>query len=161
MQVFSSWILSIVGIILLGVLVDLILPDGQTSKYIKSIFSIIVIFVIITPLVQLKNSDFSIDSITNVEIDIDKDYIENINNSRLLALNKSIINEAENCGLKNIEVEFILKNNYPNLSIEKINIYLKNLVIDKNMMHIDKYKVLYGVVQKYINIGEENIFFYE
>ena len=37
-EVLTSWILSIVGIVLLGVLIDLILPNGEIQKYIKSIF---------------------------------------------------------------------------------------------------------------------------
>ncbi len=34
-----GWILSIVGIVFIGVILDIILPDGKTSKYIKHIFS--------------------------------------------------------------------------------------------------------------------------
>ena len=36
-----------------------------------------------------------------------------------------------------------------------------NLVIDENFTHIDKYKTLVGIVQKYLNIEKECIFFYE
>lgn len=158
---FSSWILSIVGIILLGVLIDLILPEGQTNKYIKSIFSIIVIFVIVSPLVNLTKNEVNLDDIFKNEIEIDREYVENINDARLTALNNSIIAEAENVGLKSIEIEFVLNEDSFNLDIEKVNIYLKNLVIDKNFTHIDKYKILVGVVQKYLNIEKEYIFFYE
>ena len=35
----SAWILSIAGIVLLSVLVELILPAGSMSKYIKGIFA--------------------------------------------------------------------------------------------------------------------------
>ena len=34
---FSAWVLSIVGIVLLTLVVDIVLPEGQTGKYIKSV----------------------------------------------------------------------------------------------------------------------------
>lgn len=161
MTSFSSWILSITGIVLTGVLIDLILPNGQTNKYIKSIFSIFVIFVTISPLIKLMNNNFNLDSFVNSQIEIDQNYVEHINNSRILTLNKSITKEAEKYGLKGIDVEFIIKEKSTNLEVEKVNIYLKNLVIDENSLHINKYKVLKEVVQMYIDIGEESIIFYE
>lgn len=161
MASFSSWILSIAGIVLTGVLIDLILPNGQTNKYIKSIFSIFVIFVTISPLINLINKDIDLNSLVNSQIQIDQNYIEHINNSRVLALNKSITNEAEKYGLNGIDIEFIIDEKTTTLKIEKVNIYLKNLVIDENSLHINKYKVLKEVVQMYIDIGEEDINFYE
>ena len=50
---FSQWVISVVGIVLLSILADIILPHGQTNKYIKNIFAIITVFVIVTPLPSL------------------------------------------------------------------------------------------------------------
>ena len=161
MELFSSWILSITGTVLLGVLIDLILPDGQTNKYIKSIFSIILIFVIINPIVKLTNSNININSIFNNEIKIDMEYVEKINQSRILALNKSMVRDAEDHGLFNVEFEYFLNDDSINLEITNVNISLKNLVIDEKLTHIDKYRVLIGVVQKYLDIEEDFIVFYE
>lgn len=97
----------------------------------------------------------------STEIQIDKEYIDKINSSRLLALNNSIMKEAENFGLKNFDVEFIVDDDSVNLQILNVNIYLSNLVIDEKFTHIDKYKVLIGVVQKYTTIEEDDIIFYE
>ena len=124
MASFSSWILSIAGIVLTGVLIDLILPNGQTNKYIKSIFSIFVIFVTISPLINLINKDIDLNTLVNSQIQIDQNYIEHINNSRVLALNKSITNEAEKYGLNGIDIEFIIDEKTTTLKIEKVNIYL-------------------------------------
>lgn len=46
----TAWILAIVGVICLSVLVDILLPNGQTNKYVKGIFSVITLYVIISPL---------------------------------------------------------------------------------------------------------------
>ena len=59
MNGISSWIMAIVGVSVLGVLVDLVMPNGQTKKYIKGIFAFIVVLVIISPLPNLLNKNFS------------------------------------------------------------------------------------------------------
>ena len=46
----SDWILSITGIILVSLIVEIILPNGKTNNLIKSIVSIFSVFIIISPL---------------------------------------------------------------------------------------------------------------
>lgn len=50
---FSAWILGIVGVICLGILLETVLPEGQTGKYVKGAFSLLVVFVIVSPLPAL------------------------------------------------------------------------------------------------------------
>lgn len=84
----KSWILSIAGIIVFGVLVDVVLPKGNTSKYIKGIFAAVVVYVIISPLPKLLKGmddvgdsffdslDFSVGG--NVDMTIFDGYLQNI-----------------------------------------------------------------------------------
>ena len=39
MNNISSYILTIAGIVLISVVVELVMPDGQMNKYIKSVLS--------------------------------------------------------------------------------------------------------------------------
>ena len=59
----SAWLMSIVGVVALGVLLEIMLPDGKISKYIKGIFSLAVVLIIITPLPKFLLSDFGFDKI--------------------------------------------------------------------------------------------------
>lgn len=47
MSSFSVWVLSIAGICVLSVLVELVLPEGQTRKYIKAIFSFLLLLLLL------------------------------------------------------------------------------------------------------------------
>ncbi len=51
----TTWLYSISGVIILSGLLDLVLSEGETKKYVKGIISLIVIFVIIAPLASLLN----------------------------------------------------------------------------------------------------------
>ena len=48
-----NWLLGIVGVVLLSVLAEVLLPQGQMSKYVQSIFAVLLLFVIVTPVVSL------------------------------------------------------------------------------------------------------------
>ena len=80
----SSWLLSIAGVILLSVLAELILPEGQMNKYTKVIFSFVVLLVIILPLPKLFGKDFNLEKFFNYgENILQEDYLYQINLDKL------------------------------------------------------------------------------
>lgn len=62
----KEWIISIAGIICLGILLEIVLPDGKSAKYIKGAFSLVVVLAIAAPLPSLLKKDF--------QAKIDTDY---------------------------------------------------------------------------------------
>lgn len=71
----SAWLLSIVGVVSLGVLIEIIMPEGEHGKYVKGIFSLIVVFVIVSPFPKIFSGenipDLSTDEIRQTEMDED------------------------------------------------------------------------------------------
>ena len=60
MDVVSSWLLGIACVVILSVLAEFVLPEGQINKYIKVIFSFFILLVIIMPLPKLVGKEFNI-----------------------------------------------------------------------------------------------------
>ncbi len=60
----KQWVLSVAGIAILTVLADIILPNGQTRKYIKTVIGIVVTLVLVQPLLAFtaKQTDFSFEN---------------------------------------------------------------------------------------------------
>ncbi|MCK9575006.1 MAG: stage III sporulation protein AF [Clostridia bacterium] len=146
---FSTWILSISGVVLLGVLIDIILPEGQTNRYLKSVFAFFVIFTVISPLPKLLNSDFSLyDFLDTEEVSIDISFISQINVQKLNALKNDIQTELNNSGYSGIYINITADIYSENMQIERIYADLANLVIDKNIANINSNK--YEVVKKII-----------
>ena len=103
----SSWILSIVGIVCLGVIVDIFIPEGQTNKYIKNIFSLLIVFVIISPLPKLLNNDLSFSNIiNNVNTEIDLNFISIVNNQKINSIKNLILSalKKENISVNDIDL---------------------------------------------------------
>lgn len=70
----TEWLMSIVGVVAIGVLLDILLPSGEINKYIKGVFGIVVVFVIIIPLPKLVKGDFLNFFDASQEIEIDEGY---------------------------------------------------------------------------------------
>ena len=57
----KAWIISIVCVIVLGVLLEIVLPKGKMAKYVKGTFALVVIFVIVSPLPKLLKKEWNFD----------------------------------------------------------------------------------------------------
>lgn len=73
----SECIISVVGIAIITLLCDVILPDGQTRKYIKTILGIVVTFVIAQSVCGLFAVKDNVSINVNKSLDSQKQYIEN------------------------------------------------------------------------------------
>ena len=49
----GQWVVTVAGIAILSVLCDIILPEGQTRKYVKTVFGVVVTLVIVQPLISI------------------------------------------------------------------------------------------------------------
>lgn len=162
MENVSSWILSICGICIVSVLIDTILPNGKTNKYIKSIFAFIVIFIIISPLPALFNRDFDMDSILSEnEFILQEDYIYQLNRSRLEHYEETIETAIKNRGLNGVKICISANIFDVNMKIDAIFVDLFNLVINEDMSHINTNEVVVECILKCLNIEKEKIIFNE
>ena len=155
----ASYILSIVGIVFLGVLVDVIMPDGEMNKYVKGVFSIIALCVILSPIPKFFNNDFDVGNLfyDSTAISVDADFLD--------ATNKQIKEQYENtlevkfkdAGFDNVKVEILYDVSNYNFSVKKVMIDISNIVINTNIPHINKYTELVDITKKYLNVEESDI----
>ncbi len=75
---FSEWIMGIIGISALGILVDIVVKQGETEKYVKGVFGLFTLFVIVSPIPKLFDQSFSINNVFDFssKTSTDNDYIE-------------------------------------------------------------------------------------
>lgn len=147
-----SWLLALLGVVLLSVLVDILLPSGQTNKFIKGIFAILIIFVIITPLVRLKNKEFNLSNILEGgEIQIDTAFVDKTNERKAEQQKNQIIEVLKN---NQIIVEDLV------ITYESGNI---NSITDVKVktQNIDKTSTIKKIICGILQISEEYILVYE
>lgn len=134
----SSWLLSIAGVVILSVLAELVLPEGQINKYTKVIFSFVILLVIIMPLPKLFQKDFDINKYFNSSENVlQEDYLYQLNLDKLTALNKDIAQELDHIGLENVVVSINANILTETLEIYGVFVDLSNLEYDESWTNKD------------------------
>ncbi len=137
---FSEWIIRIVGLGALGVLLDVVLPDGETNKYIKGIFGIITVFVLFYPLPKLINADIKVEDLTfdSESIEIDDNYTYYVYSKRWAEYSDDLSRiYSEKFGTEcTVDIKFV--ESCPE-KVDTVFIYFKNLGIEE--IKANKYRV--------------------
>ena len=145
-----TWIISVVGVILLSVLTDVLLPEGQMNKYVKGIFSILLIFVIIAPLADFIRKDIEIGDLLNFDMESDGIVVEK---SEIVEMEESLRTDLETLGIQCEKVVIFSRENNIN-TIVGVNVFLKEKKEEKQVDMIRK------IITSKINIEQEKIFIY-
>lgn len=159
----STWLLSIAGVISLSVIVELMLPEGQLNKYIRSIFSFIVMLVIIAPLPSLigKNVTFPDISISE-EYGIQEDYIFQLNIYKTEAIQSEISSDIREAGYENVTVSITSENYSSIFTIKAIYVELGKIVITDKSAHkniLDIEEEILKIVLSHANVEKEVVHF--
>ena len=163
MSAISTWVLSIVGIIILSILVDLILPSGKTSSFIKNIFGYLIIVVILSPVFTFfTNKEFSVNDLFDKEnVQIQDGFVASVNRQFLDNAEKAIEKACEQEGFRFVEVGIDANIFESNLVINQISIDLKFVVIDDKAKNKNIKTSILDIVQDNIKIEKEIVVFYE
>lgn len=163
MSVVSSWVLSIAGIIMLSVLVDVILPDGKVTKFIKSIFSYLIIIVILSPIFSfLSNKTFSVNDIFQTSaVELQDGFIAKVNRQFLDNIEIAIEKDCEDVGYKFVEIGIEADIFQSDINIKQISVDLSKMVIDKKVEHTNIKTSIKNIILNHIKIDKELIVFYE
>lgn len=135
----NAWLLSIVGVVSLGVLLEILLADGETSKYIKGVFALAVVLVLVAPIPKFLNKNFDINEFFGDEIVAQSTFLQSVNERRNTERENKVLAELKKS----------------NISVEKVRVYylrgdLDYIDVVKVYLNgdCDNYKILDIVSQK-------------
>ncbi len=160
MSAISTWILSITGIVLVGLLFDILLPNGKTNKIVKSVVALFTVLVIVSPLknIDLNNFDFS-----NLfeNFNIDSQFVSSITEDMVQTLKDDIQENLYENGYSGVKIDFEVSSSQENLQIKTVFVDLSNLVLLDNNLNINKYTNIVAIIKSLVDIKEDSIIFYE
>ncbi len=159
----KDWITSITSIIMITTIFSLIMPEGRMGKYIKAMFSILIIFLIVQPIIQLKNDQTSFTQIISEnKMELQTNYIDYMTQKKVSTYQVECIKKIEEKGVKNADVSIkyqLLENGDFNIVLVQIN--LENSVIISNKEHIDILEEITFSVANFLMINEDLVTIYE
>ena len=155
----NSYVLSIVGVVFLGVLVDVIMPDGEMNKYVKGVFSMLALFVIMSPVQKLFNKDFSLENMfyDNTSIAVDSDFLE-ATTKQMKKQCESVLNaRLKDAGFDDVDVEILAEMSNYEFQIKKVIIDISKMVIIDDGEHINKYAEIKAIVLENFDVEESDV----
>lgn len=162
MEIITGYLLAVIGIVFLGVLIDVVMPSGAMNKFIKGIFGVFIMFSVLKPLSNLENIKIDVDNIINSSqsVIVDKDFIEATSKKVVESYEDILSAKLADGGFMNVYVKISYEMEDCSIAIKKVSVYLENLVINTNMPHINKYEEMKTIIENYLKIDGEIIMFY-
>ncbi len=137
---FSSWAQGIIVAVIVATIVELLLPNGSSKKYVKVVVGIYILFSIIAPVVnKFANQDINTNEIFN--LDKYEEKMENSNNSILQKIESNNNRTVKDIYVSNLEAD--IKAKLKDKGYEVTSMYIKakddeNYTIEKISMTIKK-----------------------
>ena len=150
----SSWLLSITGVIFLGVLFDLIYPNGKTNTLCKAIFGVVAVVVMITPILNIDLDKLTLGGSVNQQL------INNLEEAKIQSIKTMIDTHLKSCGISGVIVKIDIILSEDEFYIDKIYLDTTNLVLTENVTNINKYEVIIKEVSGLLKIDAERIIVY-
>ena len=130
----SSWAQGIIVAVIIATIIEMILPEGSSKKYIKVVIGIYILFVIVTPAInQFSKKTIDVSSVINYEFEgktkqvstksLEKNNSLNIKNMYEMNLKSDIKNKIRSKGfcVDSVEVEILDDDEY---TINKIDVVI-------------------------------------
>ncbi len=147
----QAYMLSIVGVVVASVFIDLVMPVGQTSKYIKSIFAIFVIFVLASPVLNFVSDKEKIkDLVQSDGYNLVDSYLENFYKSKVEAYENEILSVFESYDIHDIDVSIEYSVEHNDLIVKSVTVNLKNVVIGDKADNVNLYSLSNEIINEVI-----------
>jgi len=131
----NSWVSGIVVAVIVGSIIEMILPEGNNKKYVKIVIGVFIIFTIISPVVAKFSGNFNLKNLTNYN-----NYISSVPVSSINIISDSDIRNVYEKKVTEQIKETLENNGY---IVEKINLDISTNTdnyaeIKKIILEIDK-----------------------
>ena len=156
---FSAWVLSIVGIVLLTLVVDIVLPEGQTGKYIKSVLAIITVFVIASPVPTLLSGDIDVSGVMSDydAADVDEAFLQDLFETRMEAVKDTLESGFAEEGVSGVKIDISYEKDGYVFEIKKILLDTTDAVIDGSDKNINIKETVRGVTQNALDVPSDMV----
>jgi len=143
----STWLLSIAGVVVVGVLVELLLTDSHMSKFVRAIYGFFILFVIISPLPELFGRGIEVGG-----MEPDREIIGTINAQSHAAAQTRVERALSTGGFPNVIVTII-----PNP--HSLSFAIDNVFVNSGGAGLDQKDEIIRIVTTALNINQGRIIY--
>lgn len=117
-----EWCETIIVAIVISIIIEMLIPNGNNKKYIKVVIGVYILFVTLNPILELLSYDLDFDKLFEMSVieTSTTDFDENIKDVYINGIKDTMKNEIKELGYKVEKLEITFDPSYTN--IEKIEI---------------------------------------
>lgn len=141
----TGWIMSIVGVVVIGVLIDVLTPEGESNKYIKGIYALIVVLVIASPIAKALKSDIDFSKYFDQTFDTDSAFVDSVNDDRKQSDEQKITIYLKNRGYDGANV-VIFQSTSNIYEIDRVNVDITLCSQNKEECEEEIKKIVFSTV---------------
>lgn len=123
----KNWCEGIIIAIIISIIVELLLPNGNNKKYVKVVSGIYIMFVILNPILEMLKYDINFENMFNFgeTQQVTQTMSQDIKDIYVVGIKESIKQDIEKLGY-NVEIlEILLDSNYENIEKIELKVELK------------------------------------
>lgn len=160
----KQWCEEIIIAVIISVIIEMIIPDGKNKKYIKVIIGIYIMFVTLSPILEVLNYDFNFDNFFNYEVtDVSQNLDDNIKDVYIAGIENTIKNEIEEMDYNVDNIKIYTDINYENIEKIELKINGKKGEIEKIVIgekkESKKYDDIINLLMQNYSVSIEQIIF--
>lgn len=166
----KQWCEGIIVAIIISVIIEMLIPDNKSKKYVKVIIGIYILFVSLTPLLEILNYDWNFNDLFNLDTVAVSSNIDNkIKDVYVLGIEEKIREDIKSLGYSLENLQVLVDSNYEKIEeiSVKINgklegniIKIENISVGKNDNKKDKYSDIVSLLVNEYLVEEEKIFIF-
>ena len=145
--------LSITGIVVVGVLIELLLTDSIMSKFIRAVYAFFILFVIVSPLPAFFSGDFD----WNNQLEYDWGLINTINTNSSQAAQARVERALEQSNISGTIVTITSERDNPAFRVDQVFVNAWNAQYTGSRVNINLQAEIIRIVRASLNVTEEQI----
>ncbi len=166
--IVKGWCEGIIVAIIISVIIELLIPEGNNKKYVKVVIGIYIIFVTVNPILKLIDYDFNFENIFNLETEeVSVNLDTDIKDVYIVGIEETIKRQIEELGYSVDFVNVQVDKNYENINSIEISVKEKNenvvniepvIIGDDTKPKINYYDIVKFLEENYLVDKEKVIF---
>ena len=123
----KNWCEGIIIAIIISIIVELLLPNGNNKKYVKVVSGIYIMFVILNPILEMLKYDINFENMFNFgeTQQVTQSMSQDIKDIYVVGIKESIKQDIEKLGYNVETLEILLDSNYENIEKIELKVELK------------------------------------
>ena len=123
----KNWCEGIIIAIIISIIVELLLPNGNNKKYVKVVSGIYIMFLILNPILEMLKYDINFENMFNFgeTQQVTQTMSQDIKDIYVVGIKESIKQDIEKLGYNVETLEILLDSNYENIEKIELKVELK------------------------------------